>query len=69
MQGQCSGRYPESEKREKLLRVRSLVMMVKVNLQEQIRNAQMEAMKKENVKAKNLGRLIKPIFKIRFDGI
>ncbi|GKC11918.1 putative reverse transcriptase domain-containing protein [Tanacetum coccineum] len=28
-----------------------------------------EAMKEENVKAKNLGRLIKPIFKIRSDGV
>ncbi|GJW04497.1 hypothetical protein Tco_1563353 [Tanacetum coccineum] len=44
-------------------------MTVHVNLPEQIRNAQTEAMKKENVKAENLGRLIKPIFKIRSDGI
>ncbi|GJT37664.1 putative reverse transcriptase domain-containing protein [Tanacetum coccineum] len=44
-------------------------MTVHVNLPEQIRNAQTEAMKKENVKAENLGRLIKPIFEIRSDGI
>nr|GEZ47729.1 reverse transcriptase domain-containing protein [Tanacetum cinerariifolium] len=31
--------------------------------------AQTEAMKEENVKVENLGRLIKPIFKIRFNGI
>ncbi|GJS98570.1 putative reverse transcriptase domain-containing protein [Tanacetum coccineum] len=57
------------QKREKPLRVRSLVMTVHVNLPEQIRNAQTEAMKKENLKAENLGRLIKPIFEIRSDGI
>ncbi|GJX08264.1 putative reverse transcriptase domain-containing protein [Tanacetum coccineum] len=33
-----------------------------------IREAQEEAMKRKNVKAKNLGRLIKPIFKCRPDG-
>ncbi|GJU63430.1 putative reverse transcriptase domain-containing protein [Tanacetum coccineum] len=32
-------------------------------------NAQTEAMKKENVKTENLGRLLKPIFEIRPDGI
>ncbi|GKE53689.1 putative reverse transcriptase domain-containing protein [Tanacetum coccineum] len=57
------------KERERPLRVRSLVMTVHVNLPEQIRNAQTEAMKKENVKAENLGRLIKPIFEIRSDGI
>ncbi|GJS51559.1 hypothetical protein Tco_0624921 [Tanacetum coccineum] len=31
--------------------------------------AQIEAMKKENVKTENLGRLLKPIFEIRSDGI
>nr|GEU31661.1 putative reverse transcriptase domain-containing protein [Tanacetum cinerariifolium] len=35
---------------------------------EKIREAQEEAMKAENVKAENLGRLIKPIFKFRPDG-
>nr|GEY78408.1 hypothetical protein [Tanacetum cinerariifolium] len=49
------------------LRVRALVMTVHPNLREQIRNAQLEAMKKKNVKAENLGRLIKSIFEIRSD--
>ncbi|GJS74776.1 putative reverse transcriptase domain-containing protein [Tanacetum coccineum] len=44
-------------------------MTVHTNLPEKILNAQTEAMKEENVKAKNLGRLIKPIFQIRSDGI
>ncbi|GKC83100.1 putative reverse transcriptase domain-containing protein [Tanacetum coccineum] len=44
------------------LRVRALVMTVLLNLPEQICNAQSEAMKKKNVKAENLGRLIKQIF-------
>nr|GEY03070.1 putative reverse transcriptase domain-containing protein [Tanacetum cinerariifolium] len=35
---------------------------------DQIRNAQSEAMEKKNVKAENLGRLIKPIFEIHPDG-
>ncbi|GJV77532.1 putative reverse transcriptase domain-containing protein [Tanacetum coccineum] len=57
------------KERIKPVRVRSLVMKVHTNLPEQIRNAQVEAMKKNNVKAKNLGRLIKQIFKVRSDGI
>ncbi|GJT31608.1 integrase, catalytic region, zinc finger, CCHC-type containing protein [Tanacetum coccineum] len=44
-------------------------MTVHTNLLERILNAQTEAMKEENVKAKNLGRLIKPIFETRSDGI
>nr|GEW65023.1 putative reverse transcriptase domain-containing protein [Tanacetum cinerariifolium] len=44
-------------------------MTTHINLPEQIHSAQMEAMKEENVKAENLGRLIKPIFKIRSDRI
>nr|GEV45760.1 putative reverse transcriptase domain-containing protein [Tanacetum cinerariifolium] len=36
---------------------------------EKILEAQTEAMKGENVKAENLGRLLKPIFKIRSNGI
>nr|GEV97164.1 putative reverse transcriptase domain-containing protein [Tanacetum cinerariifolium] len=36
---------------------------------DKIRNAQTEVMKKENVKEENLGRLIKPIFMIRSNGI
>ncbi|GKC43016.1 hypothetical protein Tco_1060738 [Tanacetum coccineum] len=39
------------------------------DLSEKILKAQTEAIKKENVKAKNLGRLIKLIFEIRSDGI
>nr|GEU86778.1 putative reverse transcriptase domain-containing protein [Tanacetum cinerariifolium] len=57
------------KKRDKPLRVRSLVMIVHTNLPEKILNAQTEAIKEENVKAKNLGRLINPIFEIRSDGI
>ncbi|GKC11692.1 putative reverse transcriptase domain-containing protein [Tanacetum coccineum] len=57
-----------SRKDREPIRVRSLVMTVHTNLPERILNAQTEAMKEENVKAKNLGRLIKPIFKIRSDG-
>ncbi|GKC55263.1 putative reverse transcriptase domain-containing protein [Tanacetum coccineum] len=56
------------KERVKPLRVRAL-MTVHTNLPEQILNAQTEAMKKENAKAENLGRLIKPIFEIRFDEI
>ncbi|GKG46680.1 hypothetical protein Tco_0501526, partial [Tanacetum coccineum] len=41
-------------------------MTVHTNLLERILNAaQTEAMKEENVKAENLGRLIKPIFETR----
>nr|GEX36671.1 putative reverse transcriptase domain-containing protein [Tanacetum cinerariifolium] len=57
------------KEREKPLRVRSLVMTVHTNLPEKILNAQTKAMKEENVKAENLGRLIKLIFKIRSDRI
>nr|GFC53738.1 putative reverse transcriptase domain-containing protein [Tanacetum cinerariifolium] len=61
----------QQEKKEmgKTLRVRLLVMTTHINLPEQICSAQMEAMKEENLKAKNMGRLIKPIFEIRSDGI
>ncbi|GJX42646.1 putative reverse transcriptase domain-containing protein [Tanacetum coccineum] len=48
-----------SRKDREPIRVRSLVMMVHTNLPERIRNAQTDAMKEENVKAENLGRLIK----------
>nr|GEW96881.1 putative reverse transcriptase domain-containing protein [Tanacetum cinerariifolium] len=57
-----------SRKEREPLRVRALVMTVHPNLPEQIRNTQSEAMKKKNVKAENLGRLIKPIFEVRSDG-
>nr|GEV17231.1 guanylate-binding protein 3-like [Tanacetum cinerariifolium] len=59
----------QREKDGELLRVRSLVMTVHTNLPEKILEAQTEAMKGENVKAENLGRLLKPIFKIRYNGI
>ncbi|GJV12520.1 putative reverse transcriptase domain-containing protein [Tanacetum coccineum] len=56
-----------SQKEREPLRVRALVMTVHPNQPEKIRNAQSEAMKKKNAKAKNLGRLIKQIFVVRFD--
>nr|GEX69343.1 putative reverse transcriptase domain-containing protein [Tanacetum cinerariifolium] len=43
-------------------------MTVRPSLHDRIRNAQSEAMEKKNVKAENLGRLIKPIFEIHPDG-
>ncbi|GJT10470.1 putative reverse transcriptase domain-containing protein [Tanacetum coccineum] len=58
-----------SRKDREPIRVRSLVMTVHTNLPERILNAQTNAMKEENVKAENLGRLIKPIFEARSDGI
>nr|GEV02134.1 retrotransposon protein, putative, Ty3-gypsy subclass [Tanacetum cinerariifolium] len=58
-----------SRKDREPLRVRSLVMTVHTNLPEKILEAQTEAMKEENVKAENLGRLQKPIFEIRSNGI
>nr|GEX61245.1 retrotransposon protein, putative, Ty3-gypsy subclass [Tanacetum cinerariifolium] len=57
-----------SRKERELIRVRALVMTVHPNLHEQIHNAQSEAMKKKNVEAENLGRLIKQIFEIHPDG-
>nr|GEW09205.1 putative reverse transcriptase domain-containing protein [Tanacetum cinerariifolium] len=45
-----------SQKDREPLRVRSLVMTVHTNLPKKILEAQTEAMKEENVKAKNLGR-------------
>ncbi|GKB16558.1 putative reverse transcriptase domain-containing protein [Tanacetum coccineum] len=54
---------------EKPIRVRALVMTVYPDLSERILKAQTEAMKEDNVKAKNLGRLLKPIFEIHSDGI
>ncbi|GJU28364.1 putative reverse transcriptase domain-containing protein [Tanacetum coccineum] len=49
------------------LRVRALVMTIHSNLPKQIFEAQKEAMKRKNVKAKNLERLIKQIFEFRPD--
>ncbi|GKA07075.1 putative reverse transcriptase domain-containing protein [Tanacetum coccineum] len=56
-----------SRKEREPIRVRALVMTVHPNILEQIRNAQSEAMKKKNVKAENLGRLIKQIFEVHYD--
>ncbi|GJV76024.1 hypothetical protein Tco_1507608 [Tanacetum coccineum] len=57
------------KEREKLIRVRALVMTVYPDLSERILKAQTEAMKGDNVKAENLGRLLKPIFEICSDRI
>nr|GEV35632.1 putative reverse transcriptase domain-containing protein [Tanacetum cinerariifolium]GEV44138.1 putative reverse transcriptase domain-containing protein [Tanacetum cinerariifolium] len=57
------------KERERPLRVKALVMSVYTDLYERILRAQTYAMKKENVKAENLGRLLKPIFEIRSNGI
>ncbi|GJU32858.1 putative reverse transcriptase domain-containing protein [Tanacetum coccineum] len=54
--------------REKPLRVRALMMTVHNDLPKQIREAQGEAMKRNNVKAENLERLIKPIFEFSPNG-
>nr|GEW54687.1 hypothetical protein [Tanacetum cinerariifolium] len=50
------------KERDKPLRVRALMMTIHNDLPKQIRESQEKAMKGENVKAENLGRLIKPIF-------
>ncbi|GJT04789.1 putative reverse transcriptase domain-containing protein [Tanacetum coccineum] len=52
----------------KPLCVRALMMTVHNDLPKQIREAQKEAMKRKNVRAENLGRLIKQIFKFRPNG-
>ncbi|GJY22570.1 putative reverse transcriptase domain-containing protein [Tanacetum coccineum] len=57
------------KERIKPLHVRALVMTVHSNLPKQILEAQKEAMKKKNARAKNLGRLIKQIFEFCLDGI
>ncbi|GKB61377.1 putative reverse transcriptase domain-containing protein, partial [Tanacetum coccineum] len=56
------------KERNKPLRVRALVMTVHNNLPKQILNAQKKAMKKKNVRAEKLGRLIKQIFEFCPDG-
>ncbi|GKE66740.1 putative reverse transcriptase domain-containing protein, partial [Tanacetum coccineum] len=56
------------KERNKPLRVRALMMTVHNDLPKQIHEAQEETMKRKNVKAKNLGRLIKQIFEFRPDG-
>nr|GFB93196.1 putative reverse transcriptase domain-containing protein [Tanacetum cinerariifolium] len=53
-----------SQKEREPVRVKALVVTVRPSLHGQILNAQSEAMEKKNVKAENLGRLIKPIFEI-----
>ncbi|GKA94837.1 putative reverse transcriptase domain-containing protein [Tanacetum coccineum] len=58
-----------SRKDREPIRVRSLVMTVHTNLPERVLNAQTDAIKEENVKDENLGRLIKPIIETRSDGI
>nr|GEW31712.1 putative reverse transcriptase domain-containing protein [Tanacetum cinerariifolium] len=58
-----------SQKDREPLRVRSLVMTVHTNLPKKILEPQTEAMKEEYVKAENLGRLLKPIFEIRSNGM
>nr|GEU94904.1 putative reverse transcriptase domain-containing protein [Tanacetum cinerariifolium] len=52
----------------KTLCIRALMMTVHNDLPKQIHEAQEEVMKRENVKAENLGRLIKQIFKFHPDG-
>ncbi|GJV20533.1 putative nucleotidyltransferase, ribonuclease H, partial [Tanacetum coccineum] len=56
------------KERDKPLRVQALMMTVHNDLPKQIREAQEEVMKEENVEAENLGRLIKPIFEFHPDG-
>ncbi|GJU38713.1 putative reverse transcriptase domain-containing protein [Tanacetum coccineum] len=56
------------KERIKPLRVRALMMNVHNDLPNQILEAQKEAIKKKNVKAEKLGRLIKQIFEFRPDG-
>ncbi|GJX37416.1 putative reverse transcriptase domain-containing protein [Tanacetum coccineum] len=56
------------KERNNPLHVRALMMTVHNDLPKQIREAQEESMKGENVEAENLGRLIKQIFEFRPDG-
>ncbi|GJS38392.1 putative reverse transcriptase domain-containing protein [Tanacetum coccineum] len=56
------------KERNKPLRVQALMMTIHNDLPKQIREAQEEEMKRENVKEENLGRLIKQIFEFRSDG-
>nr|GFC18814.1 putative reverse transcriptase domain-containing protein [Tanacetum cinerariifolium] len=57
-----------TRKEREPIRVKALVMTVHPSLHDQTRNSQSKAMEKKNVKAENLGRFIKPIFKIHPDG-
>ncbi|GJY20001.1 putative reverse transcriptase domain-containing protein [Tanacetum coccineum] len=54
--------------RNKPLHVRALMMIVHNDLPKQNREAQEEAMKRENVKVENLAKLIKQIFEFCPDG-
>ncbi|GJT81896.1 putative reverse transcriptase domain-containing protein, partial [Tanacetum coccineum] len=56
------------KERIKPVHVRALVMTIHNNLPKQILDAQKDAMKRRNVKAEKLGRLINQIFKFRPDG-
>nr|GEV49124.1 putative reverse transcriptase domain-containing protein [Tanacetum cinerariifolium] len=56
------------KERNKPLCVQDLMLTVHNDLPKQIHEAQEEMMKRENVKAENLGRLIKQIFEFRPDG-
>ncbi|GJV45985.1 putative reverse transcriptase domain-containing protein [Tanacetum coccineum] len=56
------------KERNKPLRVRALMMMVHNDLPKKICEAQKETMKRKNVRAENLGRLIKQIFEFHPDG-
>ncbi|GKC80219.1 putative reverse transcriptase domain-containing protein [Tanacetum coccineum] len=56
------------KKRNKPLRVRALTTTVHNDLPKQIREAQKEAMKRNNVRAENLGRFIKQIFEFHPNG-
>ncbi|GKA28383.1 putative reverse transcriptase domain-containing protein [Tanacetum coccineum] len=69
LQHQPNGRCIEQKGKRKPLRVRALVMTVYLDLSERILWDQTEVMKEEVVRAENLGRLIKPIFKICSNGI
>ncbi|GKA04007.1 putative reverse transcriptase domain-containing protein [Tanacetum coccineum] len=57
------------KKRNKPLRVQALMMTVHNDLPKQIHEGREEAMKRENVKAEKLGRLIKQKFEFCTDGI
>ncbi|GJZ41858.1 putative reverse transcriptase domain-containing protein [Tanacetum coccineum] len=59
----------EKKERERPLRAKALVMSAYIDLSERILRAQTKAIKEENVKTENLGRLLKSIFKISADGI
>ncbi|GKB62725.1 putative reverse transcriptase domain-containing protein [Tanacetum coccineum] len=57
------------KEREKPIRFRALVMTVYPDLSKRILKSQTKVMKEDNVKVENLGRLLKPIFEIRSNGI